>query len=79
MLSAVVSNATGLMIIRFLLGVFEASMAPALTTIISMWYKHSKQPTRHAAWYKGNTAAGVFGGLTAYGIDHINPIALWKV
>lgn len=79
MLTAVVSNAAGLLTVRFFLGVFEAPMAPALTTVVSMWYKRSEQPTRHAAWYLGNTVAGIVGGLMAYGIGHIDSIAPWKV
>lgn len=79
MLTAVCSNAAGLLVERFFLGFTEAAIGPGLTVVISMWYKRSEQPLRHAAWYLGNTFAGIFGGLVAYGIGHITSIASWKV
>ncbi len=79
MLTAATSNAAGLLAVRFLLGVCESPIAPGLTVIVAMWYKRSEQPLRHAAWFLGNTTAGVVGGLTAYGIGHVQSIATWKV
>ncbi|KND87788.1 putative transporter [Tolypocladium ophioglossoides CBS 100239] len=78
MLTAVTSNSAGLLAVRFFLGVCEAPIAPGLTVVISMWYTRSEQPLRHAAWFMGNSAAGIFGGLAAYGIGHIDSIAPWK-
>ncbi|KAL3965159.1 hypothetical protein ACCO45_002163 [Purpureocillium lilacinum] len=78
MLTAATSNAAGLLAVRFLLGVCESPIAPGLTVIVAMWYKRSEQPLRHAAWFLGNTTAGVVGGLTAYGIGHVQSIATWK-
>ncbi|KAK3179307.1 hypothetical protein K4F52_009210 [Lecanicillium sp. MT-2017a] len=43
-----------------------------------MWYKRQEQPLRQAGWYLGNTFAGIFGGIIAYGIGHIESIAPWK-
>lgn len=79
MLTAVCHNASGLLATRFFLGAAEAAIAPGLAIIISMFYKKSEQPLRHAAWFLGNTAAGLFGGLLNYGIGHIKSIAPWKV
>jgi MFS family permease len=79
MLTATCVNAGGLLTTRFALGVAEAAIAPGLTVIISMFYKRSEQPLRHAAWFLGNTCAGLFGGLLNYGIGHIQSIAPWKV
>ncbi|KAK3192878.1 hypothetical protein K4F52_001235 [Lecanicillium sp. MT-2017a] len=78
MLTAVSHNASGLLATRFFLGVAEAAIAPGLTIVISMFYKKSEQPLRHAAWFLGNTCAGLFGGLLNYGIGHIESIAPWK-
>ncbi|KAJ6446910.1 calcium-transporting ATPase 3 [Purpureocillium lavendulum] len=78
MLTAVTTNAAGLFAVRFFLGVCEAPIAPGLTVIVAMWYKRSEQPLRHAAWFLGNTTAGILGGLMAYGIGHIQTIATWK-
>ncbi|KGQ12021.1 putative transporter [Beauveria bassiana D1-5] len=79
MLTAVCHDAASLLATRFFLGVAESAIAPGLTIIISMFYKKSEQPLRHAAWFLGNTSAGLFGGLLNYGIGHMSSIAPWKV
>ncbi|OAA49688.1 Major facilitator superfamily transporter [Cordyceps fumosorosea ARSEF 2679] len=78
MITAVCHDAAGLLTTRFFLGVAESAIAPGLTILISMFYKKSEQPLRHAAWFLGNTCAGVFGGLLNYGIGHVGSIAPWK-
>lgn len=79
MLTAVVSNSAGLLAVRFFLGVGESPIGPGLSVCVAMWYKRSEQPLRHAAWFLGNSVAGIIGGLMAYGIGHIESIAAWKV
>lgn len=79
MLTAACTNAGGLLATRFFLGFTEAAIAPGLTIVISMWYKRSEQPLRHAAWFLGNTFAGICGGILQYGIGHIRSVAPWKV
>ncbi|KID61220.1 Major facilitator superfamily domain, general substrate transporter, partial [Metarhizium brunneum ARSEF 3297] len=56
----------------------KAAIGPGLTVVVAMWYKRAEQPLRHAAWYLGNTFAGIFGGLLANAIGHIDSIAPWK-
>lgn len=58
-------NFAGLATVRFLLGVFEAGILPALLLVNSLWYTKRKQPLRTALWY--NTFAGVSGYRT---FDH---------
>jgi MFS family permease len=41
----------GLMVARFMLGTFEASVAPTFVAIVQMWYRRSEQTNRNAAWY----------------------------
>jgi len=79
MLTSTCFNAQGLLAIRFFLGVAEAAIGPGLTVIVAMWYKRSEQPLRHGAWFMGNVIAGIFGGLLAYGVGHVQSIAPWKV
>ncbi|KAL2842294.1 major facilitator superfamily domain-containing protein [Aspergillus pseudodeflectus] len=66
----------GLMVTRFILGMLEASIAPGFSYITGMFYKRDEQPLRHGIWYLGNSAAGLFGGVLAWGIGHIHG-ALW--
>lgn len=79
MLTSVCFNSAGLLANRFFLGVSEAAIAPGLSVVVAMWYKRAEQPLRHGAWFLGNTFAGIFGGIVAYGIGHIQSIAPWKV
>ncbi|CEJ80412.1 hypothetical protein VHEMI00594 [[Torrubiella] hemipterigena] len=78
LLAFVCHNASGLLVQRFFLGFLEAPIAPGLSLIVSMWYKRSEQPLRHAGWFMGNSFAGMAGSLMAYGIGHIDTIAPWK-
>ncbi|KAI0619247.1 MFS-1 domain containing protein [Pyrenophora tritici-repentis] len=48
---AAAKDFTGLMVTRFLLGAFEAAIAPAFIAVVQMWYKRGEQTNRNAAWY----------------------------
>ncbi|UPK92305.1 hypothetical protein LCI18_003240 [Fusarium solani-melongenae] len=73
-------NASGLLAARFFLGVAEASIAPGLATMVSMWYKKSEQPLRHGVWFMGNVMAGFFSSLLSYAISFIKAdISPWKI
>ncbi|KAF4452352.1 hypothetical protein F53441_4804 [Fusarium austroafricanum] len=65
-------NYAGLTAVRFLLGVFEAGLAPGLAYYISFWYRANERSIRLAFIYSTATLAGAFGGLIAYGISHLN-------
>ncbi|KAL2828775.1 major facilitator superfamily domain-containing protein [Aspergillus cavernicola] len=77
-LSVLCKNASGLWAARFFLGFVESSIAPAMSLLISMWYKKSEQPIRQTAWFMGNVTGGLCGGLLGYGVGHISGIAPWK-
>ncbi|KAF2798608.1 MFS general substrate transporter [Melanomma pulvis-pyrius CBS 109.77] len=79
MLTATCFNAGGLLANRVFLGAFESAIGPGLTVIVAMWYKRSEQPLRHGAWFMGNVVAGIFGGLLAYAVGHVESLAPWKV
>ncbi|PYI07546.1 MFS general substrate transporter [Aspergillus sclerotiicarbonarius CBS 121057] len=78
MLTVLCKNASGLWAARFFLGFVESIIAPAMSLMISMWYKKSEQPLRQAAWFMGNVTGGLCGGLLGYAIGHINTIAPWR-
>ncbi|CEG63680.1 hypothetical protein RMATCC62417_00788 [Rhizopus microsporus] len=67
--------------LRFLLGCFEAGIYPALTLLVSTFYRKSEQAVRLGLFWIFNGVATVVGGLISYGIqvmpnDH--GIAKWK-
>ncbi|KAK3209162.1 hypothetical protein GRF29_69g946546 [Pseudopithomyces chartarum] len=64
-------NFGGLMATRFLLGAFEAAVAPAFIAIVQMWYKRSEQTNRNAAWYAMLGIVNILGSLLSYGLGHI--------
>ncbi|KAJ5354902.1 hypothetical protein N7541_005946 [Penicillium brevicompactum] len=81
MCHAACSNWSGLMTVRFFLGVGEAAIAPGFTLITGMFYQREEQPLRQSAWFFGNCIAVLIGGLIAYGIGTIDTtvIAHWKL
>jgi MFS family permease len=69
-----VKNFAGLTATRFLLGVFEAGLAPGLAYYISFWYRANERGIRLAFIYSTASLAGAFGGAVAYGISHLNNV-----
>ncbi|KAH8665250.1 major facilitator superfamily domain-containing protein [Tricladium varicosporioides] len=79
MLHAACSNASGLMAVRFFLGIGEATVVPAFAILIGLFYKREEQPMRQCAFFLGDGIAGITGGLIAYAIAHIKgKLAVWK-
>lgn len=67
------------MITRFLLGAFEAAVAPGFSLVTGMWYTRREQPFRYGLWFLGNSMASMLGGLLAYAIGHIDSgLAAWR-
>ncbi|ORX51983.1 MFS general substrate transporter [Hesseltinella vesiculosa] len=68
-------NFAQMLAMRFLLGMFEAGIYPALTLLVSTFYRRSEQVVRLGAFWLCNGFALFLGGLIAYGIGHIqNPV-----
>ncbi|EGD88685.2 uncharacterized protein TERG_04931 [Trichophyton rubrum CBS 118892] len=67
-LNCAAKNFAGLLVLRLLLGCFEASVAPSLILITGMWYKKKEQPARMGFWYSGTGTATIIGALSAYGL-----------
>ncbi|KAJ5378167.1 uncharacterized protein N7496_005576 [Penicillium cataractarum] len=59
-------NFTGLVIVRTLLGIFEACCQPTFVMLSSMWYKREEQAATVTYWYMMNGAQQIVGGLLAY-------------
>ncbi|KAF9636409.1 Major facilitator superfamily [Lasiodiplodia theobromae] len=78
-LTAACTNYGGLITVRFLLGVAEATISPAFLYITSSWFTRSEIPTRVGIWFAGNSLGGVFASFIAYGIGHIShPLEPWQ-
>ncbi|KAI9499294.1 major facilitator superfamily domain-containing protein [Zychaea mexicana] len=66
---------------RFLLGLFEAGIYPAMTLLISTCYRRSEQAARLGAFWIWNGVALIIGGLITYGIGSMENdlgISRWK-
>jgi MFS family permease len=78
---AATTNYAGILILRFLLGMFEASISPAIMNICSMFYTRSEQPLRMCVFLAFNGMATMVGALLGYGLGHTHSssIASWKL
>ncbi|KAF4837641.1 putative transporter [Colletotrichum siamense] len=75
---AAAQNAAGLMVLRFLMGVLESPLFPAVTILNTMWYKKSEQPVRMAITFTGFSS--LVTGVVSYGIGHAKTgIASWRL
>lgn len=79
--TAAVQSYGGLLAVRILLGVFEATIGPSLMLIVSQWYTKSEQAPRFAFWYLGLGLGQIVGGLLSFAFQHIRheAIAGWRV
>ena len=79
--TAAVQNYGGLLAVRILLGVFEATIGPSLMLISSQWYTKSEQAPRFSLWYLGLGVGQIVGGLLSFAFQHIKQeaIAGWRV
>ncbi|EQL28744.1 hypothetical protein BDFG_08529 [Blastomyces dermatitidis ATCC 26199] len=77
-LTAACTNFGGLITVRFLLGVAEATISPAFVYITAMWWTREEIPGRCGVWFSGNSLGGMLSNFLAYGIGHIKePLAPW--
>ncbi|KAI0049941.1 MFS general substrate transporter [Auriscalpium vulgare] len=66
-----VNSFEGLIVARVFLGLAEAGLFPGVTYYISLWYPRHMQAKRVAIFFSAATVAGAFGGILAYGIEHL--------
>ncbi|CAF0845388.1 unnamed protein product [Didymodactylos carnosus] len=77
---AAIKSFVGLIICRFLLGVFEAGLFPGIIYYMSLWYKRKEQAVRLGLFWSFSSLAGLFSGLIAYGIMQIkSPLSHWQL
>jgi len=63
-----------LIVVRVFLGLTEAGLFPGITFYLSLWYRRQDVAQRIAIFFSAATIAGAFGGLLAYGIEHMEGI-----
>ncbi|KAI2642944.1 MFS general substrate transporter [Xylaria nigripes] len=70
-----------LIILRILLGVFEAGVLPGIIYLTSMYYKRHDFQLRMSSFFCSIVVAGAFGGLLAYAIADLDghyDIRAWR-
>ncbi|KAG8725972.1 hypothetical protein FRC11_001102, partial [Ceratobasidium sp. 423] len=79
-LQAAAFNFRGLLAARFFLGVFEAGFGPMVPLYYTFFYTKHEMGVRLAVWFGFAAVAGAFGGLIAYGVQHIHShLANWRI
>lgn len=68
---AACTNFASLMALRFLLGSFEAMIAPSCVAITQMWWRRSEQTLRTSYWNAMNGITFIVGSLIVFGLAHI--------
>ncbi|KAI0084560.1 MFS transporter [Irpex rosettiformis] len=63
-----------LIVVRFLLGAFEAGLFPGMIYCLTFWYKQDERALRAALILACATLGGAFGGAVAYGVGHLNRV-----
>ncbi|KAH6918095.1 major facilitator superfamily domain-containing protein [Coprinopsis sp. MPI-PUGE-AT-0042] len=79
-LMATAKGFSGLVLLRLLIGVFEAGFGPSLPLYFSFFYTKAEMGLRMAYWFAFATVAGSIGGFIAFGIQRIDTsVAHWKL
>lgn len=79
-LHSVAKNFTHLVVLRTLLGIFEAVCQPSFLVMSSMWYRREEQAETVTYWYMMNGGQQIVGGLLAYCFSLIDsgPLKSWQ-
>lgn len=71
-LTAACTSFGGLITVRFLLGVAEATITPAFMFLTTSWYTRDEIPVRTGLWFSGNSIGGMIASIFAFGVGHIS-------
>ncbi|EME44780.1 hypothetical protein DOTSEDRAFT_173143 [Dothistroma septosporum NZE10] len=79
--TAAVQNFHGLVALRVLMGVCDATIPPACMIISSQYYRKDEQVMRYAGWYTSVGSAMIIGGLLSFGFQHLTTTSIeaWRV
>ncbi|MCJ1468851.1 hypothetical protein MMC07_007481 [Pseudocyphellaria aurata] len=73
-MQGLVQNYSGLLAVRFFLGLAETGMYPGCFYLISMWYKRREALKRFTLFYNSTVLASAFGGLLASAIANMDGV-----
>ncbi|WEW55773.1 hypothetical protein PRK78_001206 [Emydomyces testavorans] len=74
----VTQSFAGLVVCRFLLGVFEAGFVPGSIYLISMYYKRHELQTRFNFFFCASIIAGAGSGFLAYAIANMDGVSGYR-
>ncbi|GKZ67500.1 hypothetical protein AnigIFM50267_001890 [Aspergillus niger] len=79
--TAACRNFDGAVVVRSLLGVFEAAVTTGFALLTSQWYTQAEQAVRIGICFGFNRTGQIVGGVIATGIAHATEAALpsWKM
>ncbi|CAE6519421.1 unnamed protein product, partial [Rhizoctonia solani] len=79
-LQAASFNYAGITTARYFLGLFEAGYSPVVPFYYTLFYLKSEHGFRTSLYVSGAPLASAFGGLIAYGVQHIRSgVATWRI
>jgi len=64
--------------LRFVLGSFEAMIAPSCVAVTQMWWRRGEQTLRTSYWNAMNGITAIVGSLFTYGLGHIESKVMFK-
>ncbi|KAH8901167.1 putative MFS nicotinic acid transporter Tna1 [Thozetella sp. PMI_491] len=74
-LTGIVQSYSGLLAVRFFLGLTESGLFPGITFYVSLWYPRQNAQLRLALIFASASMAGAFSGLLAYLIGKMEGVA----
>lgn len=74
MVLGVIHSYPALVVVRFLLGAFEAGLFPGMVYCLTFWYKQDERALRAALILACATLGGAFGGAVAFAVGHMNQV-----
>ncbi|KAJ7645360.1 major facilitator superfamily domain-containing protein [Mycena rosella] len=79
-LMAGASNFGGIMTARVFLGCFEAGFGPVIPLYLSFFYTKAEMGLRMGCFFGFGAVAGAFGGIIAFGVQHVHAaISDWRI
>ncbi|EPE34277.1 MFS general substrate transporter [Glarea lozoyensis ATCC 20868] len=76
--SAAAKDFKAMMVVRFLLGLFESCVQPAFIIMTTMWYTKSEQTVLTSLWYCMVGVQLMVGGIIAWGASHFVGHAIYS-